>query len=255
MSTRDTEDEPFLATDEITQSNPNIWSRSKRAYFFKLNGILCVFQLVLLILNLAFLSNGNKWNKVFPVSPFDDSTFETAFSPAQSAIQYRVEVLGYESSPFIGEPRPELDQAWSRLLRSTMVMISDEEMRRMNKTSISMKDGSGYLGYLEAHHMLHCVKRLYQFQHQDAYPELRDIGTFSLKHHDHCLEVLRQGIMCNADVSVNTFFWENKYKIKGDRSGARKCTNWDSIQAWADKRTVQYTGIDEFLARLVHTDR
>ena len=27
----------------------------------------------------------------------------------------------------------------------------------MNKTSIALKDGSGYLGYLEAHHMLHCV--------------------------------------------------------------------------------------------------
>ena len=42
---------------------------------------------------------------------------------------------------------------------ATMVKISEDEMRRMNKTSIAFRDGSGYLGYLEAHHMLHCVVR------------------------------------------------------------------------------------------------
>jgi len=40
-----------------------------------------------------------------------------------------------------------------------MIRISEEEMRRMNKTSVTLKDGSGYVGYLEALHQLHCVVR------------------------------------------------------------------------------------------------
>jgi hypothetical protein len=43
------------------------------------------------------------------------------------------------------------------MMIATMVVVSEEEMKRMNKTSVLMKDGSGYVGYLEAHHMLHCV--------------------------------------------------------------------------------------------------
>ncbi|KAK0609935.1 hypothetical protein B0T17DRAFT_629454 [Bombardia bombarda] len=252
------ETEPFLG---INKDTPVLkaGSRSKRRVSFScllaINGILCFLQLILFIFNVGFFLTGK------PLVPSrsnlngKEQDFEKAFSPARSAIEYSVEVLGYENSPFTGEPRPELDEAWSDLLRSTMVKISNEEMERMNKTSITMKDGSGYLGYLEAHHMLHCVKRLYQYQNQDHYPELKaDGSSFSSHHRNHCLEVLRQGIMCNADVSVNTFFWENPRKIKGDRSGPRKCTNWDRLQAWADERTVQYDDINQFLATLVYDD-
>lgn len=38
-----------------------------------------------------------------------------------------------------------------------MVKITEDELRRMNKTSIELRDGTGYIGYLESHHMLHCV--------------------------------------------------------------------------------------------------
>jgi len=59
--------------------------------------------------------------------------------------------------------------------------------------------------------------------------------------------------MCNADVSINTYFWEDTHTIKGDRSGARKCTDWNRIQAWADERTVEYVNTDDFLAGLVQS--
>lgn len=71
---------------------------------------------------------------------------------------------------------------------------------------------------------------------------------------DHCLEVLRQGIMCNADVSFNSFFWENARTIKGDPTGPRKCTDWNRIQAWADERAVPPSDMDGFLVSLVHMD-
>lgn len=106
-------------------------------------------------------------------------------APATLAVQYSVEQsdsYAMSSSPFIGEPRLELDQAWSSLLQCTLrappcmllpptaqtdillaatnIRISESEMRRMNKTSVALRDGSGYLGYLEVHHMLHCLVRV-----------------------------------------------------------------------------------------------
>lgn len=38
-----------------------------------------------------------------------------------------------------------------------MLRFSEDEMNRMQKTSLALKDGSGYIGYLESFHMLHCV--------------------------------------------------------------------------------------------------
>lgn len=43
------------------------------------------------------------------------------------------------------------------LLLASTIQLSEEEMKAMNKTSVALQDGSGYLGYLETFHMLHCV--------------------------------------------------------------------------------------------------
>ncbi|KAK1639179.1 hypothetical protein BDP81DRAFT_423609 [Colletotrichum phormii] len=40
-----------------------------------------------------------------------------------------------------------------------MLRFSEVEMNRMQKTSLALKDGSGYIGYLESFHMLHCVAK------------------------------------------------------------------------------------------------
>lgn len=180
-----------------------------------------------------------------------------------------------------------------------MIRLTEEEMRKMNKTSVRLRDGSGYVGYIEAIHMLHCVvclgpdhciarlrlhrsqKRIYQAQYPEHYPKLQqDKDAFSMHHWstfscpwnlaaslhrcsgililtdltcstDHCLEVLRQGIMCNADVSINTYFWENPRTIKGSRAKTRKCTDWSRLQAWADERTLSASDRDAFLETLV----
>lgn len=42
-------------------------------------------------------------------------------------------------------------------LVAAMVKISTEELREMNTTSVALRDGSGYLAYVESSHMLHCV--------------------------------------------------------------------------------------------------
>nr|POE77945.1 hypothetical protein CFP56_09586 [Quercus suber] len=103
-------------------------------------------------------------------------------APASSAVSYsiqRTDPYAAHASRFIGEPRLGLYQAWSNLLRcalrsltpsfgiehADLVYASDQypdfesNMRKMNKTSVALRDGSGFLGYLEVHHLLHCLGR------------------------------------------------------------------------------------------------
>lgn len=61
--------------------------------------------------------------------------------------------------------------------------------------------------------------------------------------------------MCNADTTINTYLWQRdphgKLMIKGNRTGPRKCTDWDKLQEWAEDRTIYGSDRDRFLESLV----
>ena len=72
-------------------------------------------------------------------------------APAQSAIKW--ERRTFENSletanPYKGEPRKELDDAWNKLLAPSAIRVSKEDLERINKTSIPIADGSGYMATL-----------------------------------------------------------------------------------------------------------
>lgn len=60
--------------------------------------------------------------------------------------------------------------------------------------------------------------------------------------------------MCNADVTVNTYFWKPNGEIKGFREGPRKCTDWNRVQDWLDERELPFGSKEDFLASLVSND-
>lgn len=57
--------------------------------------------------------------------------------------------------------------------------------------------------------------------------------------------------MCNADMKINTYYWEGPNEPKGDWFGPRKCTDWNMVQAWADERAINFKGNDDALAKLI----
>lgn len=60
-------------------------------------------------------------------------------------------------SPYAGQPRPEFDDAWDTLLNNTIVEVTADELRAVNKTSLQLEGNGNYLAYLEVYHQLHCV--------------------------------------------------------------------------------------------------
>jgi Mycotoxin biosynthesis protein UstYa len=93
---------------------------------------------------------------------------------------------------FVGAPRPELDEAWNSLLRSTSsipsnhlyiayqptppdsyVRVSTPEYTRLrlNRSTLELADSSGHVLSLGAYHSLHCLKQVHKWIHRDSYPE------------------------------------------------------------------------------------
>ncbi|KAK1144403.1 hypothetical protein N8T08_005556 [Aspergillus melleus] len=158
------EKRPFLAGEgsevdsEALAGSRHENGTDSQSRFLKTYRLLFILQTVSLAGNIAFLGWNISCASKSQVS-HGNGMGHQVYTPAQSSLQYTIQEMASAppSNPFAGEPSPEIDRAWSDLLRGGMVKISEDELRKMNKTSIKLKDGSGYLGYLETVHMLHCV--------------------------------------------------------------------------------------------------
>lgn len=83
----------------------------------------------------------------------------TFLTSAPAPVKYVNKLLvGDPDTPkFMGEPRPEMDEAWHDLLDATLIRYTEDELLQANNaTSVRHVDG-GYVGGLGISHSLHCL--------------------------------------------------------------------------------------------------
>lgn len=72
-------------------------------------------------------------------------------APARDAIKFeRVTFHGSlnATNPYKGPPSPELDAAWHDLLAYTAIRVSSSTLKKIDRTSVPLSDGSGYFATL-----------------------------------------------------------------------------------------------------------
>jgi hypothetical protein len=80
-------------------------------------------------------------------------------APARDAIRYEqryFEKQGHATSPFSGDPRPALEEAWHNLLSGMNIRVSEEYLTPYNAKSLPLA-GGGYAAQLGMYHELHCL--------------------------------------------------------------------------------------------------
>lgn len=92
---------------------------------------------------------------------------------------------------------------------------------------------------LDVFHQLHCLDSLRQSLRPERYthPDKRDedASQVRLKHWDHCVEMIRQNLMCSADISpVNWAFLPEKGRL-GTTTTDHVCRKWEPIKQWAEE--------------------
>lgn len=144
---------------------------------------------------------------------------------------------------FMGQPRLEMDQAWHKILEGTLIRFSDEELSLANhSTSVKFADGPGSVGGLGVSHSLHCLKRMKQYLHKDYYYGQEEQDWDELfAHVDHCLESIRQYIVCKADVNVFTLVWTAHSRTKPSTHVPQQhaCVDWEPLQEWMIARAAR----------------
>lgn len=94
-----------------------------------------------------------------------------------------------DTNVFRGPPRPELDAAWDDLVKYSNIRVTAEDLRKINKTSVQLSDGSGlYWSGLNVHHQLHCLKLLRQATYPEYYFSGKEPPRHLEGHIDHCID-------------------------------------------------------------------
>ncbi|KAG1856641.1 hypothetical protein DFJ58DRAFT_784249 [Suillus subalutaceus] len=170
------------------------------------------------------------------------------YSPASSAVDSTVvKFNGTLDFPSIyrGSPSPEIDAAWNRIahgLVPTRMSLEDilkaGEVDSPSKVRYPAEFGGGFMVTVEAYHQLHCLNLLRKASWPEYYVPT-DPPEVVRMHFDHCIEMIRQNIMCNADVTMITWDWVQEHKIPYPNFNTRhQCRNYEKILDWAVKHAV-----------------
>ncbi|KAJ7210215.1 hypothetical protein B0H12DRAFT_1221871 [Mycena haematopus] len=119
-------------------------------------------------------------------------------------------------------------------------ITKDEAARLPNKTQAIPGDSDYYIAELEVFHNLHCLLD------PDYYPEYRmssndssALAKDARQHVLHCLDWVRQALMCNADISVVVWQWDdsiNATRVRGDV--AHTCRNFEKLRDWGKEHIL-----------------
>ncbi|KAI1136544.1 hypothetical protein F5Y05DRAFT_414804 [Hypoxylon sp. FL0543] len=154
-------------------------------------------------------------------------------------------------SPSGDNPLEYVDGNWTALLRVGMMSLNEEEVRRVGASPDAVRlppdSGGGYMAYLASHHHLHCLYILHQSLHKDYYQTRSVVWNMSAEmrhsHWDHCIEALRQYVICNADTTVVTHNWFERVNVPiASQDNPRRCADWDAHFRWQLDRQAPAPG-------------
>jgi len=156
-----------------------------------------------------------------------------------------------DRSPYHGPPDDEIDVRWKDLYRDLIHIMPASQLGSLPNATFVFPppDKDRALLQLNIFHVLHCLNTVRKFAYPERYPEIiagrfQFVGKdrIELDHVDHCINAVRQSLMCNADISPDV--WQSRrnpktgYKISEIHfNSLHTCRNYNVIQKWAHERT------------------
>ncbi|KAH6694883.1 hypothetical protein DL95DRAFT_468325 [Leptodontidium sp. 2 PMI_412] len=141
---------------------------------------------------------------------------------------------------YVGPPTDEIDTAWQELLRGRYLNVTEEEaeMAFGRPHGLYNHPGLGFLIGLDVYHALHCVDELRRALDREHYYNKQTKHGFPERaHRDHCLDHLRQQLMCHADLTPIPVIWYEAHGRSFVQSDVvHTCRNWDRIQEFKNSR-------------------
>ncbi|KAL1600857.1 hypothetical protein SLS60_007245 [Paraconiothyrium brasiliense] len=125
------------------------------------------------------------------------------------------------------------------------IRVSEEYFSQYRAQSAKLSDGSGYAAQLGVYHELHCLKKIKHWIHRSHYHTnvSQAVLDEEEEHVEHCLEWLRLGVMCRADVTLSALQWDSPTgsRLETEYPIPRKCVNFERLKKWSEERAIDVT--------------
>jgi hypothetical protein len=146
-----------------------------------------------------------------------------------------------------------------------------DAMLMTNKTSPIVRDPGYYIVVLDVFHQLHCLvstaRRSLKFTWFQTNVLFKNMmrkrfywneslpvpDTLSTIHIDHCIDMLRQSVMCSSDVTPIPYAWYPKYQEVLPMTGImHTCRDFDAVRDWARERQTFKFNATDHVEEVVH---
>ncbi|EED20598.1 hypothetical protein TSTA_038090 [Talaromyces stipitatus ATCC 10500] len=137
----------------------------------------------------------------------------------------------------------EKDALWNAIdISEGFVAITHEEADKLGlpRSKVFPWDANKGMYVSHGHHALHCTVLLHAFTY-DAH--IGKKPKVSYHHIEHCLDLLRQDIMCRAD-DLMDFTKDHGDEFLTGEGQVRKCRDWNKLSKWVQERTACYKTIN-----------
>ncbi|KAK4443389.1 hypothetical protein QBC34DRAFT_311174 [Podospora aff. communis PSN243] len=154
---------------------------------------------------------------------------------------------------FVGDPiaHPEIDRNWDNLTWGRYVLVTKEEAiatwGEENAWQYWDKQRGGYVTGFDMFHTLHCLNNLRKALNPSYYGTVEEISHGVHKshhegrsenhsapvHQDHCIDQIRQYIMCSGDMTpIPTKFYPGLGRNYVESDVPHTCRNFDALHDW-----------------------
>ncbi|PKY07907.1 hypothetical protein P168DRAFT_286080 [Aspergillus campestris IBT 28561] len=248
-------EEPLLPTDNVHDCGCNILVEYYEKRHKALQRVLIIqwIAIVFLVFGivLVLLSRSNDGIHWIP---------NELYSPAKDAIRYETKVFshgfGGDKSEYMGPPTQENILAWDRLYQAGISMIPHEQAAQLPvKTAAIPEEPGYYVVGLDVFHQLHCLNhirlKLWAYHDNSAIPtssaafnasqtgssQEKESGNLGIEHLDHCVDSIRQSLMCSSDISTVVWAWDESRQMTLPLANVtHTCRDFEAIRQWAGMR-------------------
>ncbi|KZT00105.1 uncharacterized protein LAESUDRAFT_688551 [Laetiporus sulphureus 93-53] len=165
----------------------------------------------------------------------------TMVAPAQESIVYEVRrfnpVLHQNDSGSEYKGQSDaVDARWDALLEYGISRITEEEAKKMVELSAPIPgDEDHVIMSLAIFHEIHCLNALRKMLHPEYYrPSPPELTPTPEEHADHCIDWIRQTLMCSVDINPMVYEWEEEKQVAIPKlSALHLCRSFDAVNEWA----------------------
>ncbi|RDW72708.1 oxidase ustYa family protein [Aspergillus mulundensis] len=181
------------------------------------------------------------------------SRHTTHYSPVLSNVPIKYQRQRFNGSLlkqniYRQDASPEVDAAWEAIganYRPIRVPVDQAAMSGITPGQVQISEayGGGYPANIEGFHHLHCLNLLrqslyynYNYYHAKGEGAFKNDDFIVRRHVSHCLDILRQQLMCTIDVGVLGQVWIHPEHPSPfvDFNTEHVCRNFEDIRAWAE---------------------